>query len=176
VKDADPLGLVVSMNKRRKPNASQMAMAAASAWAAAEAEGPVQTKGGNRKSNAQLGHLISEPREYFAGLFGVGKNYVEHARALLKYDPIGAAAVRAGEPIKEHYEALQKRERSVFNRPAGSDERRTPAAIALLCPDAPTGRGAVDPAKKSAETAEISVRRLELARQISVCPTNWWTR
>jgi hypothetical protein len=40
------------------------------AWAAAEADGRVQTKGGDRKSNGQNTHLIADPRVYFAKQFG----------------------------------------------------------------------------------------------------------
>jgi hypothetical protein len=36
---------------------------------AAEAEGRVQTKGGDRKSNGQNTHLIAEPRAFFAKQF-----------------------------------------------------------------------------------------------------------
>jgi hypothetical protein len=112
----DPLAFVISINaKRRKSNAGQLAMAAAEAWHIAEKDGKVQTKGGNRKSKAQSGHLISEPRDYFAKAFGVGKNYVEQARALLKDDALGAAAVKAGGSLKDYYEALTKRAGSTVN-------------------------------------------------------------
>ena len=40
------------------------------------------------------------------------------------------------------------------------------ASIALLFPDAPMGRGKSDDARKSAETADISDRRLRAARQV----------
>jgi hypothetical protein len=82
--DADALAVIVSLNvKRRNLTASQKAIAAASAWKQAEAEGRVQTHGGDRKSNALRGRLISSPRDYFAAQFAVGKNYVEMAREVL---------------------------------------------------------------------------------------------
>jgi hypothetical protein len=74
--------------------ASQRAMAAAAAWAMAEREGRVQS-GAERAKSAQRGQIIRNPRDHFAALFGVGKNYVEMARALLRDDPPGADLVSA---------------------------------------------------------------------------------
>ena len=107
---ADAIGLVVSLNvKRRNLSSSQRAMAAAKAWALAEQEGKVQTQGGDRKSKAQSGHLIAAPRDHFAVMFGVSKTYVEQARALLRDDPLAAEAVQNGAPLKQAYEAMQER-------------------------------------------------------------------
>ena len=39
-------------------------------------------------------------------------------------------------------------------------------SIAFLYPEAPMGRGAEDEARKSVETADISIRRLQQARQV----------
>jgi hypothetical protein len=73
--------------KRRSLTASQRAIAAGRAWLRAEAEGRVLTgKGGDRRSKDQSpnGALIHQPRDYFAALYGVGKNYVEMAHALAR--------------------------------------------------------------------------------------------
>jgi hypothetical protein len=84
--------------KRRNLSAGQRAVAAAEAWSQAAAEGRVQTgQGGDHKSKPKEGvDLIQSPRDSFAGLFGVGKNYVEMARALWLDDPPAGDAVKAG--------------------------------------------------------------------------------
>ena len=70
------------------PTAGQKAIAAAEAWKQAEDDGRVRTgRGGDRKSNAQKGHLIADPRSYFGALFDVGKNYVDMARAVCRWAP-----------------------------------------------------------------------------------------
>jgi hypothetical protein len=45
------------------------------AWLQAEAEGRVQTKGGDRKSNGKSSLLIDDPRVYFAEAFGSKSSY-----------------------------------------------------------------------------------------------------
>jgi hypothetical protein len=95
--DVDPLSVLVSLNvKRRNLSAAQKAIAAADAWVQAEAEGRVETKGGDRKSKAQSAHLIADPRNHFGKLFGVGEKYVTMARDLLLHDRVAARAVRDG--------------------------------------------------------------------------------
>jgi hypothetical protein len=54
------------------------------AWAAAEAERRVQTKGGDRKSNGRNTHLIVDPRVYFAKQFAASDKYVRMVRKLLE--------------------------------------------------------------------------------------------
>jgi hypothetical protein len=66
-----------------------IAIVAAEAWGLAEKKGLVQKQGGPRQK-AQNG-LIAHPREHFAELFGVSKNYVEMARALLRGDAQSSA-------------------------------------------------------------------------------------
>jgi hypothetical protein len=73
---------------------AQRAIAAADAWLQAEAEGRVQTKGGDRKSNGKSSLLIDDPRVYFAEAFGSNDKYIRMARALLEDDPPAAEAVR----------------------------------------------------------------------------------
>jgi hypothetical protein len=51
-------------------------------------------------------------------------------------------------------------------RGALSPKGEMAASIAILFPEAPMGRGAEDEGTKSAETADISSRRLQLARQV----------
>jgi hypothetical protein len=103
-------------------------MAAAEAWAYAEAQGMVSAHGGDRKSNAQRGHLISDPRSHFAEAFGVGKNYVEQARALLRDDPPAAVAVKNGDQpsLKDAYAALRSIVRAM--RPMSERARRGASA------------------------------------------------
>jgi hypothetical protein len=111
VSTTDLLAFVVSQNvKRRQLKAGPLAIAAAEAWIEAEKAGQIAEHGGDRRSTAHKGHLIKNPRDYFAKLFGVGKNYVEHARALLKDDPLAAASIKkAGASLQEKYDELQLR-------------------------------------------------------------------
>jgi hypothetical protein len=84
--------------KRRNLAAGQRAVAAARAWAAAEAEGRILKPGETerRPSSPQKGeHLISKPREHFGTMFGAGKNQVEQAKALVDKNPVGVAAIIA---------------------------------------------------------------------------------
>jgi hypothetical protein len=57
---------------------------------------------------SKVDDLIKDPRQFFAKLFGVSRIYVERAHALLKDDPLATAAVKAGAPLKEKYEALRR--------------------------------------------------------------------
>jgi hypothetical protein len=61
-------------------------MAAARAWARAEAEGRVLKQGQKTTdvSSPKVGKLITAPRDHFAALYGASKGYVEMARALLR--------------------------------------------------------------------------------------------
>jgi ParB-like chromosome segregation protein Spo0J len=107
---ADLLRLVISLNaKRRDLTASKRAVAAAEAWAYAEEAGRVLTGKGGDRSKAQSGHCIKDPRNFFADQFGVGKNYVEQARALKRGDPLAFAAVKDGAPLAASYDALTMR-------------------------------------------------------------------
>lgn len=81
---SDALSYVVSLNvKRRHLTAGQRACVAAEAWALAEAEGQVQTKGGDRRSKGKSSRLIAAPADHFAKLFGTNGKYVKQARRLL---------------------------------------------------------------------------------------------
>jgi hypothetical protein len=115
---ADPLSVVVSLNvKRRNLNAAQRAMAAADAWLRAEAEGKVQTKGGDRGNQHTGGKeakaqsaLLADPRSHFGKLFGVGEKYVAMARDLLLDDPVGVQAVCGGtKDLRAAHLALENR-------------------------------------------------------------------
>ena len=75
------------------------------AWKRAEAEGRVQTKGGDRKSNGKNSHLIARPREHFAALFHANEKYAQQAYALVTRDPVAAETVARGEHVKAAYEA-----------------------------------------------------------------------
>jgi len=71
------------------------AMAAAKAWAMAEAEGRILKPGQNapRSSSPKAGEPIKEPHKHFGKLFGVSKDYANMAHALLRDDPLAAEAV-----------------------------------------------------------------------------------
>jgi hypothetical protein len=113
--EADPkdvLTFVIGANvKRRALRASQRAMAAAEAWNIAEKNGQVQEHGGDRSSSGQNGHLIKQPREYFAKLFEVGVAYVKQARTVLADDPIMAERIKLGTQLslQDVYDAVMKR-------------------------------------------------------------------
>jgi hypothetical protein len=109
--DQDLEAFIVSANvkRRRTLTASKRAIAAALAWARAEAEKRVQIGAGRPSKSAQSGQIITQPREHFAALYGVGKNYVEMARALLKDDKLGVEAVRSGTPLVDAHRDLQTR-------------------------------------------------------------------
>ena len=76
---------------------STRALAAARAWRRAVADGRVESKGGDRKSNAQNALLIKDPRRRFSRLFDAGEKYTEQAYALVTRDPSSADAVEKGE-------------------------------------------------------------------------------
>ena len=62
LRPADPEAFVASLDaKRRDLTASTRAYAAAMTWTAAEADGRVQTKGGDRKSKPNNSALIANP-------------------------------------------------------------------------------------------------------------------
>ena len=104
--DEDPESFIVSANvKRRNLTAPQRAVAAAHAWARAEASGRVQTHGGNRRSSSGNPNLIREPAKHFAALYGVSQDYAHMARAVLAYSEALAGEVRAGlEPLDAAYD------------------------------------------------------------------------
>jgi len=80
---------------RTNTAAGQRAIAAAEAWAIAEAEGKVTPHGGNMKAIRGNPTLIKDPPDHFGKLFGVNEQTVRMARALLKSDPDNAAKVKA---------------------------------------------------------------------------------
>jgi len=111
----DPLGLVVSLNvKRRNLTKPQLAVSAARAWKEAEDEGRVQKQGGDRGKTPKVGELIADPRSHFARLFGVSKNYVEMARRVLDYSPELADEVAAGtgRSLEQAYQEATAAERA----------------------------------------------------------------
>jgi len=63
--------------------AQQKAIAAARAWAQAEAAGRIQKSGARTDlpTPKEGVGLIASPRDHFGAMFGVGKGYVEMARA-----------------------------------------------------------------------------------------------
>lgn len=81
--------------------APQRAIAAARAWARAEAAGRILKPGENArwKGSPKVGEPqpITDAREHFAALYGVSKNYIEMARAVLGYSDALAPAT-AGKP------------------------------------------------------------------------------
>jgi hypothetical protein len=56
----------------------------------------METKGGDRKSNARNALLIKDPRRYFSRLFDAGEKYTEQAYALVTRDPFAAEEVARG--------------------------------------------------------------------------------
>jgi hypothetical protein len=78
-------------------SAGARAIAAGEAWDQAEKEGKVAERGEiGRGRSGKVRDLITNPRYYFSKLFGVNEKYVEQAHALVKEDPLAAAAVKAG--------------------------------------------------------------------------------
>jgi hypothetical protein len=107
---SDALAFVVSLNvKRRNLTKPQLAIAAARAWAQAEAAGEVRPHGGDRTASDENRHLIQEPRKHFADLFGVSQDYARMARVVLAYSEPLTAQVSAGEVALEaaHSQATQ---------------------------------------------------------------------
>jgi hypothetical protein len=98
--------------KRRNLTAGQRAVAAARAWAVADAEGrilkPGETK--RRPSSPQKGeHLIANPRVHFGKMFTAGKDQVEQAKALVDNDPVGVAAIMNGTTLAEAFRDYELR-------------------------------------------------------------------
>ena len=113
----DPLGLVVSLNvKRRSLTKPQLAVSAARAWKEAEDEGRVQKSGARTDlPTPKVGvGLITDARSHFARLFGVSKNYVEMARRVLDYSPELADEVAAGtgRSLEQAYQEATAAERA----------------------------------------------------------------
>lgn len=133
----DPVGLVVSLNvRRRNLTASQRAIAAADA--------------------CQISDMSARKG---ADLFGINHTYVAQARALVERDPDAASAVKAGtKTLAVAYEELRERERETeSDRVLLNDLRDTYPDLAELVQDGTITL--LDALRKS--EAEDRLRQLE---------------
>jgi hypothetical protein len=125
----EPLAYVISANvKRRNLTAAQRAIAAAEAWGMAIADGLASERRGPHTPEGG----ISTPDRHFATMFGVGKNAVQQARALLDRAPTAASKVKAGEAdligsynaLREVETRAEREEEALRQAEAEIEERR----------------------------------------------------
>jgi hypothetical protein len=176
--EGDPAALAVSLNtKRRNLDKQQLAVIAAKAWKRAEDDGRTVGKSGASKSLPKMGSdLIQSPREHFATLYGVSKNYVQDAKFVLDNVPdlVDVALLPRGhadrKPLLELVEAAKaEKERKKSDEEAAKQaevqRRLEEAEWKRLSDEAPDLAQLVAEERMNSEEARSLYRQREEKRQ-----------